>query len=187
MAVSKTFICNRALSKLGEPRVTDIDNDSSPPAQTLSEMYDNVRDAVLQSYPWGFALMLTHIAKDGTAPDWDYDNRYLLPTDCLALVEIKNNPDYRIRGKYIHTDEGSPLYILYTARITDAAKYPPMFIEALAARLAYESAERITQSNTKKEAAAQDYQFAISAAYASEAIQNPPQPLPEDAWLDARL
>jgi len=186
MASNKTSICNRALAKLGEPRVANVETTNTKPARTLNEMYDSVRDALLQSYPWNFAIELDSIAVDGTAPEWGYDNRYLLPNDCLALLAIKDDPDYRVRGGYIHTDEGTPLKIRYIKQVTDEAEFSPLFEEAFASKMAYEAAEPITQSNTKKEAALKDFQFAVSTAFTADALENPPTPLPEDAWIDAR-
>lgn len=186
MASNKTTIGNRALAKLGEPRVSNFDSTNTLPARTINEMYVPVRDAMLQSYPWNFAIKLVQLAKDPTAPVWEYSNRFTLPADCLQVVAIKNDPDYRVRAGYIHTDAAAPLYIRYIRRVESEGDFSPIFAEAFSSRLAYESAEVITQSNTKKEAAWRDFQDVIARAFATDAIEDPPVPLPEDEWLNAR-
>lgn len=183
---SKTQIANRALSKLGEPRVSNIDTVDTKAANTIRFMYDEVRDAMLTSYPWNFSMTRTQLAKDATAPAWGYNNRFQVPSDFLALYKINNDPDYRIEKGYILTDEGAPLKILYIAQITNSGEYDPLFVEAFATRLAYEACEQITQSNTKKQLLGQELQSVIKEAYASDAIQDPPQKLKDDEWLLAR-
>ena len=62
-----------------------------------------------------------------------------------------------------------------------------LFVEAFAARLAFECAEDITQSTSKKDIAWQDYKQALREAKLVDAIENPPEPLPDDAWLLSRM
>ena len=183
---SKTQIANRALSKLGEPRISNIDTVDTKAANTIRYMYDEVRDALLTAYPWNFAMTRVQIAKDATAPAWGYNNRYQVPSDFLALYKIKNNQHYRIEKGYILTDEGAPLKILYIARIINSGEFDPLFVEAFASRLAYEACEEITQSNTKKQILAAETEQRIKEAYASDSIQDPPQRLQDDTWLIAR-
>ena len=183
---SKTDIVNRALSKLGQSRVSSIDTNTEA-ARVMNDMWDNVRDALLQSYPWNFSIKRVLLAKDSTAPAWGYVNRFTLPSDFLALMDIRNDPEYTIENGYILSDEGAPLYVRYVSKVEDTGLYPPLFTEALAASLAYEACEKITQSNTKKEILFSDLNFAINRAYVSDAIDNPSLVLPEDTWLTDRL
>lgn len=183
---SKTAIANRALSKLGEARVSNIDTDNNKPAKVISFMYDIVRDAMLTACPWNFAIKRVQIAADSDTPAWGYNKQYTLPTDFLALLEIRGNPEYRLEGGFILTNEGAPLYIKYISRIENSGLFDPLFVEALATRMAFEGCEEITQSNTKKEALLRDYDMIVRQAYASNAIQSQPQDLEPDTWLLAR-
>lgn len=184
---SKTEIANRALAKIGESRVSNIETDSTEKAELINSMWELQRDSLLQSYPWNFAVTLTNLAADATAPDHGYTVRYLLPTDFLSLLAIKDDPDYRIIGKYIHTDQAAPLYIKYVKKVTDTGEFDPLFAEALAATIAVEICERLTQSNTKKQLLMQEKERHIANAYASDAIQDPPQELSDDSWLRSRI
>ena len=183
---SKTAIANRALSKLGEARVSNIDTDNNKPAKVIRFMYDIVRDAMLTAYPWNFAIKRVQIAADADTPAWGYNKQYTLPTDFLALLEIRGNPEYRLEGGFILTNEGAPIYIKYIARIENSGLFDPLFVEAFATRMAFEGCEEITQSNTKKEALLRDYDMIVKQAYASNAIQSQPQELEPDTWLLAR-
>ena len=184
--VSKTEIANRALSKTGDSRVSNIETDPSERAQVINSLFDQVRDELLQSYPWNFSIKRVQLAADGTAPAWGYAKRYKLPTDLLGLLYIKNNPKYLVEGGYILTDEGAPLYIKYISRVTEVGNFDALFAEALSAELAIEITERISGSNTKKQILAAQRDQIIAKAFAIDAIQDPPQELPEDAWISAR-
>lgn len=175
------------MAKLGEPRVSNIDTTDTAPARFLSEMFEQVRDAELSAYPWNFAIKQVSLAKDATAPVWDWDNKYTLPSDFLGLLQIKSNPRYRMIENKIYTNEGAPLYIEYIARIEDVSLFSPLFIEAFAAKLAYELAEALVQSNTKKQIAYDDYRVHVKRAYAANAIQEYPQDMQTDTWITSRL
>ena len=184
---SKTDISNRALSKLGEKRVSNVDTDDKDAAKVIRYMWENVRDALITSYPWNFAIKRKQLAASGDTPAWGYGKQYLLPADFLALLEIKGQPEFKLEGGYILTDDGSPIYIRYISRITDTGSFDALFNEALAAKLAVEACEEITQSNTKKQILLREYEAAIKEAYASDAIQEYPQKLTDDEWILARF
>lgn len=186
MALSKTQIANRALYKVGEARVSNVDTDDSIAAEVISDVWDSVRDSLVAQYPWNFAIARASIAVDATAPAWGYNKRYTLPSDFLSLLEIKNTPDYKIESGYILTDEGSPLKIRYIKKVTTVGDFDTLFAEALACELAVQISERLTQSNTKKQILAAERDQVIKMAFASDAIQDPPQDLEDDSWLLAR-
>jgi hypothetical protein len=149
-------------------------------------MWDQVLDATLAAYPWNFAVKRRSLAKDAQAPDWGFNNAYTLPSDFLTLIEINNNPEYRLEGGKILTDENAPLKIKYVFRETNTGNFEALFSEVLATRLAYEACEELTQSNTKKQILAQELRERITEAYASDSIQNQPVERPDDEWLTSR-
>ena len=54
MAVSKTDICNKALTYLGVKTIATI-TENSQQALRLNYIYETTRDAVLREFDWGFA------------------------------------------------------------------------------------------------------------------------------------
>lgn len=183
---SKTDIGNRALSKLGEARVSNFDNTNNEKARVINDMYEIVRDDLIASFPWNFAIQRAELAEDPTAPIYGFQKKYQVPSDFLALLDIRDRPDYRFEGSYILTDEGAPIFIRYIRQITNEGDFDAVFTEAFASRLALEACEQITQSNTKKQLLTQEYEANISRAYSNDSIQNPPQELVDDEWLLAR-
>jgi len=107
--------------------------------------------------------------------------------DFLALLDIENDPDYRVEEGFIRTNAGAPLKIKYIANVENVGLWPALFAECFASRLAYEACERITQSNTKNQLLAQDLSMTMATAFASDAIDDPAIELPESDWIMARF
>jgi hypothetical protein len=184
---SRTSISNRGLSKLGQPRVSNVATTDTKAARVMNEMYDSVRDAVLAAYPWNFAGKRATLAPDADAPDWGWNYAYTMPSDFLALNSIKNNPDYEFEGGKILTNEGPVLYIKYTSQVTDEGSFSALFSEVFATRLSFEGCEEITQSNTKKATLGQEYKDHLEQAYQVDAKENPIEDEEDDDWVLARL
>jgi hypothetical protein len=202
---SQTAICNRALTKLGSARILAITDDVKA-ARELNSMWDIVVDAELRRNIWNFSVARTSLAALAAAPAWGFTYQFQLPVDYLRLVQVgetyyvSNMTDYRSMPewpfqvesspdgtKVIVTDYTAPLKIRYCKRVTDTQQFDALFVEALASRLAYECCEAITQSTSKREAAWADYKQALREAKLVDAIENPPEPLADDAWLLSRL
>lgn len=182
----KTSIANRALSIIGSKRVSNIETTDTKPARVINEMYDEVRDAMLTLIPWNFAVKRTSLAPDGTAPSWGWTYAYTPPADFMSLYRIRYNPKYEFEDNKILTDEGTTLYIKYIYKQTNEAKFSPLFAEALGARLGYEICEIITQSNTKKAKAYQNYLVKLDEAARVDSLENPLEDVLQDEWVTAR-
>lgn len=186
---SDTEICNLALRKLGEARITSLTEDS-PAARTLSDVYEFARDATLRDHPWNFAIKRATLAADSSTPAYEFDVQYAVPADCLRVLgaDIDDGSEpWKVEGGYILTNATAPLYVKYIARIEDEGLFDASFVNAFASRLAYEVAETITQNTQKKEAMARDYEVSIRNAKKSDAQEGTPDDYPEDDWVVARL
>jgi hypothetical protein len=168
----------------------------------MNVLYQPVRDAELHRRRWKFSIARAALPALSTAPISGYAYQYQLPVDYLRLVEggdivaTADLTDYRggdgaalysIEGLKLLTHLGAPLDIRYIAKITDVGLFNPSFAEALASRLAYEGCERITQSDSKRQLAMNDYKLAIHEATRANAIEAPPQSMADDSWLVSRL
>lgn len=200
MAASAIVICNSTLHKLGESAIVTLD-DANDRARALKLRYAPIRDLTLRSQRWNFALKRARLSADVTAPDFDYELRYALPSDCLQLVYIngteftpgmvdynsRSYSTYQLEGGYILTDTAAPLDVRYVARIESEQLFDPLFDEALACRLAFDCCEKITQSTSKKQTAWQEYQMAIREAIRVNAIEAPMEEPVDGSWVLARL
>ncbi len=66
--------------------------------------------------------------------------------------------DWSLESNYIVTSSTTPLFLRFVANISDVSAMDPLFCEGLAARVAYEVCETLTQSNIKLQAIASAYQ-----------------------------
>jgi len=153
---SKTEICNRALEWLGKDPVTSIDSDQEP-AKALRRVYDETRRSLLECHPWSFAVKRAAIPASATAPTWGYANGFPLPSDFLRLLTVENGPQFALEAdpsgtQWIVTDASAPLNIKYIYDVTDTGRYPATFVDAFAARLAFDICEDVTGSNAKNQA-----------------------------------
>lgn len=182
---SKTTIANKALYKIGEPRVSNIEVDISERARIMNEIFDSERDSLLQKYPWNFALKRAQLAPT-TPPVFGYRYAYQQPSDYLNIFSIEGDPDYAVVGSVIETDAGQVLNILYQSQLTTTEKFTPLFIEVLSNKLAFESVERITGSSAKKDQLWAQFVNSINDAYINDAIQGTVDMFPESDWITAR-
>lgn len=197
---SQVQIANRALSKIGDARILALTDDSER-ARLISSLWDVVRDAELRARTWNFSVKRASLAALVSSPEFGFDYEYQLPTDCLRVLMVgeyypgPSMTDYRsfpeqawqIEGRKILTDLSAPLYIRYVAAISDTGSWDALFSETFACRLAVEVAERLTQSGQKRELAWREYEDSLRTALRADAIENPPEPLPDDSWLLSRL
>ncbi|NOV24161.1 hypothetical protein E5S69_11625 [Cupriavidus necator] len=197
---SQTEICNRALTKLGAARITDI-AENSKSARAMNALWETVRKAELRRRIWTFAAVRTTVPEVTPQPEWGYGHGYQTPSDCLRLLQIgqtfavpamtdyrdQDDSAYQLEGGLILTDQNAPLKIRYIRDITDTGRFDALFVEALASKLAYEAAEEITQSASKKAQAGEDYKQALRDATATGAVERAPQGFPDDSWMLIRL
>ena len=191
MAASEVSICNQALQLIGAARITALTEDSVN-ARECNSSYAEMRDLELEKHRWRFAITRTTLAPSGTAPDFDYDQAFPLPSDFLRLLMPSvTRLDWRIENHEdqlaVLTNDGTSLEIIYVKRVTDPNMMPPTFRAALAARMAVQMCEKITQSNTKLESARVAYKEAIGEARRANALQRTADEGPEDTWITARV
>ena len=114
------WICNLALLQIGEdPIITSLD-EKSKAARICRILYEPGRNAVLESFPWSFALKREPLASlTGPAPTpWAY--AYQKPADCLRVEEIisptRDKPvPFAVEGDKILTDQAGAV-LLYVVR-----------------------------------------------------------------------
>lgn len=187
---SQTAICNRALEFLGQAPIVSI-NDSGNAAKALRRVFDDSRRALLEDHPWNFARKRASIPASATAPEWGYARGFPVPSDYVRLLSIKDEPAFSLEAdpsgsQWIATDAVAPLDILYVYDVTDTGRYPPSFVEAFAAKLALDTCEDITQSNTKKSDAAGFYRDALLKAKTSNGLQRQAIGFKRFSFLDSR-
>ena len=75
MAESAVQICNNALIKLGANTITSLSDDTKP-ARLCNKIYTVLRDDLLRSHPWNFAIGRSSLAQLVDAPAFGFSFQY---------------------------------------------------------------------------------------------------------------
>lgn len=153
MAVSEVSISNLALSWLAGNLIISLD-DPINEARLCKANYELSRDAVLEAMAWTFATKRYRLTPETNSPAWGYEFQFTIPAEIITVLDVTNQPDspngandldWRREGNLIVCD-ANPIYIKAIYREVDPARYPPNFIQAVAARLAAEISIPLTES-----------------------------------------
>lgn len=188
-------IYNLALLKLGQDATIAAFNERSKESRLAARLCEPMRDLVLaeRQWPWAMRAMPLAVASEPAMPGWRL--RYSRPADCITVVAVTDedgiragrrmahwcDDEFRQRFAYEYETaagvEGTSIladvekaYLVYVARIEDPERYPPHFVEALACKLAEESAPPIIGDRgfSSKPNLKQLYQLALNQAAAHD-------------------
>lgn len=149
---TETSICNLALAECGNKRIASID-DPTNEARICKTFFEQVRDEVLRSHPWNFAMKRAILSELSPAPAFGWCRRFALPSDYLRMVELNDRQQgaptemWAVEGGELLTDEDCA-HVRYVARATDTSKFDPLFVKALSILLASKIAANITGDRT---------------------------------------
>lgn len=191
MASTSTDIANRALTLLGSPPISAL-NDGSREAVMLTRVYDDTRLSALRSYPWAFARTraqlttppaITPPANAAAADNWTY--QHTLPANLRIIQVDDGETPYEIEGGFLYTDSDT-IDLRYVQDVTDVTKYDPLFIEVFAHWLAWGVCMILTQDNALRDDIYKALQLILAQARNVAANENFPQEIQNDTWISAR-
>jgi hypothetical protein len=188
-------IVNRALQLLGQPQVASL-NENNRSSRAILRAYESVKLAELEGHCWGFSIRRAELAAAATPPLFGKGHYYPLPNDFLYRAPdevsfgLPDKHDYEIENFQdqlcIVSDEPAPLPIRYVSNSITEAAFSATFAEALAAALAMNCCEDITDSSTKRQNLERVYQASISRAKRRNDIQKAPRKSPQCSFLSVR-
>lgn len=117
-------------------------------------------------------------------------NIFRLPSGFLRRAtvnpkEFRSQNDWEITGQYVTSTE--PLLLFgFAADMVTVREFDPMFCEGLAARMARDGCERLTQSRGKLQDVTTAYATYMTEARLVNAIENEYEEPPEDEYLTVR-
>lgn len=183
---STVDIANRALDKLGAESIVSL-TENIENARVINRAYSSVLDSMLRSHTWNCAKTRVVLAPLSTAPAFDYDYQFQLPSDCLRPIFPPDVTDWSVeKGNVLLTNDGTVLNLLYISTLADPNDMDSCFIEAFAAKLAVECCEKITQSATKRKLVIEAYDDAMEIARKANAYESIPAQQDYSSWVNAR-
>lgn len=95
--------------------------------------------------------------------------------------------DWVLENGFLLTMDTGPIPYRFVTNVTDVSRMDPMFCEGLAARVAFEVCEALTQSTSKLGAIAKVYDEWMSQARTVNAIEQGTEESPDDSYVTCRL
>lgn len=192
VVTSETEVCNIVLSLLGADEIENLSEESKE-AMICSRQYGRLRDAVLRSHPWNFAVRRASLAAEsGVTPSFEYTYQFPLPADYLRMIRTEAeslgyDDDYRIEStatgnKLLSND--STVKIEYIAQVTNVALWDAAFVDVLTARMAAEIAFAITDNATLAENMRTIYADKLREARNTDAQEGVPREISRSGWVD---
>jgi len=191
MVATVVEICNIALARLGDSRISDIDANEEK-ARLCKLFYDQTRDEVLREHTWSFASARAALAPLAGDNITGFDYRYQLPTDCLyvrTLIDAEGESyaditnEYQIEGRELHTDV-TPCAIRYTKKVSDPGQYDSQFVEAFALKLASKIALKLSGKQQLENSMLQQYLIVLQNAKGLDGQEREQAHVPETYWAD---
>ncbi len=145
---SQTQVINIALGRLGQSRVTDINEAGSAAAEAVRDNWDLARDAALRAHAWGFALKRAALTADVVNPLMGWERQYELPSDFRRLIRMNgylpgvDAPPMTIEGNMLLTN-CTTAEIIYVRNVEAPEEWDATFTEAFTFKLAAAVATRL--------------------------------------------
>ena len=202
-----------------EATVASIDPpEGSAQSEHCARFYSMARDTLLESHTWGFATRRAALAQlASSSAQWDYT--YQAPGQALHILGVlaaDTSDDYSIAplveganpivtaagyapqpfvvesledGTDIILTDLPDAWVRYTVRITDAAKFSPLFVDCLSWLLASMIAGPLIKGDTGAAAGRtcfQTYRMRLAEATASDSNDRQVKPTHVVPWLAGR-
>lgn len=207
---SEVDICNLALAHLGDSATVASINPPERSAQAAhcARFYPMARDSLLERHPWGFATVrsgLAGLTLETATTGWAYS--YAIPNGVLKVLAVLapgSTDDYtavlgyapqpyvretQADGTEIILTNQADAVLRYTQRVTDTAKFSPLFVDCLSWLLTSYLAGPIMKGDTGAAAARAAYttfRGLFGDAIESDSNQRRVSPSHSVAWMSAR-
>ncbi len=187
MAITVISICNSALSKIGSTSIVNL-TDNNRRAKLCNEQYEKVRDDLLRSHPWNFAIKRSVLTNNNTKPEFEWEQQFELPSDFLRAIKLyESDQKFVIEGRMLLTND-TVAKLIYISKIEDPADFESNFAELLALNLAYEMTYPLVQSNSLKATIQAELNVKLRDVRSFDAQEGySGAEIIADDWLNARI
>lgn len=193
--VSEVSICNQALRWLGQKSIDSLD-DRSDKAEWMRDNYPFIRDAVIEDRMWTFATARA-LSTTADRDEWDTYYAHPIPIEWLAVYRVYNDVSGSDPADWSKSEgwhrEGSKVlaydatvYLWGLKRVTDTGAFTPLFVEALATRIAAEACTPFTENRQRTVDLWTEYEYKLKAAAVRDGQQGSNERFRSSSLVDVR-
>jgi hypothetical protein len=184
-----TSICSNAVLMLGAQVINDLYNDPTDRAALASNLYPEIRDALLRSHPWNCAIARVSLAPDAVAPPFDWAYRFPLPADWLKTLSVGEygyEVEFRIEGRFVLSND-NPCLLRYIFQNTNESTWDSMLVAAMTLAVKAACAYPITMSQAVADSAQAELANFLKRARAVDGQDDSPETLGDFRLLGSRF
>lgn len=198
MALTKTQICNLALSEIGEERffLTDVDTDVSKQATICLLHYEHALQELISMHKWNCCRERAKLVDTGDTPLFGWSYEFDLPSDCIRPVRATNtdensaylkiNIDWVVEGRIVLANH-EDVWLEYVKEPTPA-DMNPLFATAFYTLLASKICKPLNGDDALgSEIYAKFLKVILPEAKRVNAFEGHEFPKISSDWLDATL
>jgi hypothetical protein len=187
-------VVNTALRLIGSARITSL-TDGSTPANIANDIVDDLIDDLLRQHAWNFATKRVKLAQVSTAPIFEFDHAYALPSDWIRTVSAYSDSSASQRVEYrqelidlalVLVTSADELWLEYVARVKDPNLWSADFRRAFSSSLARDMSISLANSNKTMELMALMSRIDLARARSTDAMGSTPAERPRGSWITSR-
>ena len=191
---SDTDIANVAMRLLKANRIASL-TDGSNNANKAVDIFSEIRDSLLRSHNWNFATKRQKLARSATAPTYEFDYAYPLPSDWLRTIAVHDNDagsgivlyrEEEVAGQGAIITSSEDIWIRYVYRVTDPNRMSADFRMAFSYVLAVALPGISNLSADREDRLEGRANAKLRMAKHSDAIAATPERRPAGSWVGVR-
>lgn len=186
--MDKLGIINMALMKAGLPLAASLEDCD----WNAAARFDQIVEDALRGFPWGFAQKFETLARSAAMPPHGFRFSYVLPSDCLRMIDIRCAHDLRApKARYVISRDSlfanvAPCNARFVHAELNPARWTPDFADAVACRLAAEIMSLSGQDMARVPQLMQLWQLSLAQARANDAMERADRVPLDESILAAR-
>ncbi len=188
MVASVVSICSNALLLLGAQPINDL-NENTDRARLASNLFEPVRDYVLQRHPWNCCTKRVALAPDLAAPAFDWAYQFTLPPDYLRALSVGEEgceAEYKIESGKLLCDD-NPALLRYIWRNENPGTWDRMLVWGMVSSMKAVFAYPITQSTSLEQLVEGALKDVLKQARAVDGQDGTPETLGDSPLLQSRM
>jgi hypothetical protein len=197
MAISKTDVCNMALSLIGDERfqLADFDTDTGKSKRQCALHYDTTLEEVTRLHSWNCSKKRDELTVTAYTEHF-WDNQATIPSDSIRILTLTNddtfyrmlrfNTDWAIEGGLILSNS-SGMFILYQ-KIPTIDEMDSLFLRAFYTSLAVKLSIPLTgDRKIRSDLLAEFEQIIMPEARRVNGFEGYEHPVVDSEWLEATI